>query len=112
MKIMIVDDNEGIREVIKSMLDRPGVEFLECWDGGEAISQYSQFLPDWVLMDISMAYVDGISAVTELKAMYPEAKVVIVTDYNDATYRQQAKNAGADWYMLKEDLQELAVVVN
>src|SRR3972149_4931260 len=103
MKIMIVDDNEGIRDVIKNVLERPDVEFLECWDGGEAIGMYSQFQPDWGLMDISMAYVDGISAVSELKAMYPDAKVVMVTDYNDATFRQQAKDAGADWYTLKED---------
>jgi CheY-like chemotaxis protein len=109
---MIVDDNEDMRAVIKSMLERPDIEFLECWDGGEAISQYSQFSPDWVLMDISMAYVDGISAVTELKAMFPESKIVIVTDYNDQSFRQQAKEAGADWYMLKENLHELRVVLS
>jgi DNA-binding NarL/FixJ family response regulator len=111
MRIMIVDDNEGMRDVLKNMLGGVEVEFCECEDGGQAISQYSQFSPDWVLMDVSMAYVDGISALSELKAMFPEARVVIVTDYDDQAYRQQAKEAGADWYVLKEHLHDLRTVL-
>ena len=111
MRIMIVDDNEGMREAIKGMLASSDIEFCECEDGGQAISQYSQFSPDWVLMDLSMAYVDGISALTELKAMYPEARVIIVTDYDDQSFRNQAKEAGAEWYLLKENLQEIRTVI-
>ncbi|HEY4611492.1 MAG TPA: response regulator transcription factor [Bacteroidota bacterium] len=107
MKVMIVDDNEQIRDVIKSALAGPDMEFAECWDGGEAISQFSQFQPDWVLMDLSMAYVDGITAISELKAMFPEARVAVVTDHNEQKFRDDAKEAGAEKYILKENLHDL-----
>jgi len=112
MKIMIVDDNQKIREVIKNMLASDGVDFIECEDGGEAVGRYSQELPDWVLMDLSMEYVDGVTATGELQAMYPDARIIIVTDYNDKELREKAKELGAYAYVLKESLHELPVIIN
>jgi two-component system, chemotaxis family, chemotaxis protein CheY len=109
---MIVDDNQGIREVIKNVLGSTNAEFVECEDGGEAVSRYSQESPDWVLMDLSMEYIDGISAASELQSMYAEAKIIIVTDYGDALLRAKAKEAGAYAYVLKENLHELPVILN
>jgi CheY-like chemotaxis protein len=112
MKIMIVDDNQGMRDVIKNMLGSTNAEFIECEDGGEAVGRYSQELPDWITMDLSMEYVDGISAASELQAMYPDARIIIVTDYNDNVLRDKAKEAGAYAYVLKENLHELPVILN
>ena len=111
MKIVIVDDNMNIREVIKNVLDFKGVEFCECEDGGEAISRYSQFLPDWVLMDLSMAYVDGITALSELKAMFPESRILIVTDHDEDSLRSVAEASGADGYIAKENLVDLRTII-
>jgi len=112
MKIMIVDDNPEMRDTIKSMLGSTNAEFIECEDGGEAVGRYSQELPDWVLMDLSMEYVDGISAATELQAMFPDARTIIVTDYNDNLLRDKAKEVGAYAYVLKENLHELPILIN
>lgn len=112
MKIMIVDDSGKMREVIKNVLALPNAEFIECEDGGEAISRYSQELPDWVLMDLSMKRVDGISAANELLAIYPDVKIIIVTDYNDKVLRLRAKEVGAFAYVLKENLHELPIIMN
>jgi CheY-like chemotaxis protein len=112
MKIMIVDDNQGMRDVIKNMLGSTNAEFIECEGGGEAVGRYSQELPDWITMDLSMTSVDGLSAASELQAMYPKAKIIIVTDFNDNVLRDKAKGIGAYAYVLKENLHELPIILN
>jgi CheY-like chemotaxis protein len=107
MKIMIVDDNAEIRDVIKQLLGKSDVEFCECASGAEAIESYGQFIPDWVLMDIQMRGVDGLTATKKIKTDHPEAKILIVTNYNDSQFREEAKLLGTNGYILKENLLEL-----
>jgi CheY-like chemotaxis protein len=110
MKIMIVDDNKGMRELIRSVLWEQDLEFLECEEGGEAVRQYGTFKPDWVLMDLSMKGMDGITAIQELKAKDPDAKIIIVTDYNDLPLRQYTEKFGVEAYILKENLAEIRMI--
>ena len=112
MKIMIVDDNPGMRDVVKSMLASTEAEFIECEDGGDAVLRYNQFQPDWVLMDLSMRGVDGLSAVTQLKAMFSDCRIIVVTDYDERVLRDKAKELGADAYVLKENLHEIPFIIN
>jgi DNA-binding NarL/FixJ family response regulator len=58
-------------------------------------------------MDIRMGEIDGIEATKRIKAADPEAKIVIVTDYDDDALRQAAIRAGACGYALKDNLPEL-----
>jgi DNA-binding NarL/FixJ family response regulator len=58
-------------------------------------------------MDIAMKDLDGISATRQIKAAYPDAKIIIVTGYDEAELRQAAREAGACGYVLKENLIEL-----
>jgi DNA-binding NarL/FixJ family response regulator len=93
-----------MRRTIRSLLAGMDHEVFECEDGSQALAAYQTHRPDWVLMDIGLKEVDGIVATSALKAAYPEAKVVIVTDYDDARLREAAHEAGACAYVLKEDL--------
>jgi DNA-binding NarL/FixJ family response regulator len=68
---------------------------------------YDEQRPDWVLMDIELGEVSGIAATRRIKADYPDARIIIVTDYNDNHLRLAAKAAGACGYVLKEDLSVL-----
>ncbi len=111
MTIMIVDNHVEMRGMIKKVLGSPGAEFAECEDGGMAVSQYSQVMPDWVLMDLSMENVDGISAIEELKSMFPDAKVVVVTNYDEASLRSKSAEVGAQAYVLKDRLNELRSLI-
>jgi len=67
--------------------------------------------PDWVLMDIDLPEVDGINATRQIVAAHPEARVVIVTSYDDAGLRETARSAGACEYVVKENLIEIRCIL-
>ena len=104
MKLLIVEDNHQMRQMMRSFLSDLAQEIYECSDGAEAMDAYAAHQPDWVLMDIEMEVVDGITATRQLKARWPESKVVIVTIHDDARLRAAARQAGACAYLTKDDL--------
>ncbi len=107
MSLMIVEDNEPMRRMIRLIVADLAERIDECGDGAEAYACYADQRHDWVLMDIRMGGVDGIEATRRIVSDHPGAKVVIVTDYDDAELRTAAAEAGACGYVLKEDLLRL-----
>jgi DNA-binding NarL/FixJ family response regulator len=107
MTVLIVDDNPQVRELIRTVLAGLADDIHECSDGDEAVAAYRARRPDWVLMDLQMARVNGLEAVRRLLAADPGARVVVVTDYDDAHWRAAATEAGARGYVLKENLLEV-----
>jgi len=110
MKVLIVDDNAEMRRLLRSFVTRLAEAVYECEDGAEAVAAYAAehlTAADWVLMDIEMPRVDGIEATRQLKSHWPDARVCIVTGYDEAELRQAAQEAGACSYVLKENLPEL-----
>lgn len=89
-----------MRRVVADLTD----EISECSDGAQAVTLYAALRPDWVLMDIEMKEMDGIAATRRITSDFPEAKIVIVTNYDDAMLRAAAQSAGAYDYILKESL--------
>jgi DNA-binding NarL/FixJ family response regulator len=110
LNILIVDDSVRVREAIKSILDSPGIQFVECDNGAKALELYREIHPDWVLMDIMMPGLNGIQTTQNIIAEYPDAHIVIVTNFNDKEYRTAALQAGARTYILKEELVKLREV--
>jgi DNA-binding NarL/FixJ family response regulator len=107
MKLLIVEDNAGVRRVIRSLVAGVAGEICECVDGAEALALYNLEKPDFVLMDIQMEGVDGITATQQIKAKDPTARVIVVTDYDQPDLQEAASQAGACGYVLKENLLEL-----
>jgi two-component system response regulator DegU len=107
MKVLIVEDNAVMREMIKRMVGDLADEISECEDGNQALAAYEAGCPDWVLMDIEMPGMDGITATRSLIKTHPEARVIIVTDYGDKPLRAAARAVGARGYVLKENLIEV-----
>lgn len=105
--ILIVDDNRKTREMIRSVIEDLDNDFCECEDGSQALDAYKECHPDWVLMDIAMRGMNGLDATRQIIASYPEAKVAIVTSYDDKSLRLAAREAGASSYFIKENLFEL-----
>ena len=104
LKLLIVDDKAQVRSMIRRFLSDLAAEISETDDGESALDAYAAFLPDWVLMDIEMKHTNGIVATERIRAVYPEANIVIVTNYDDDSLRERAMAAGARGYVLKENL--------
>ncbi len=104
MKVLIVDDNQQARQMIKHYLRELSDEFRECEDGAEAVSAYAEFTPDWVLMDWEMKRVDGLTATRRILASFPEAHILFVTQFDEPELRQAAAEAGASGFVSKDDL--------
>src|ERR1700677_3592585 len=62
MKILIVEDNAGVRRMIRRAVDHLASQVSECEDGADALAAYRECLPDIVLMDIRMPKMDGLAA--------------------------------------------------
>jgi DNA-binding NarL/FixJ family response regulator len=107
MTILIIDDNPSVRRLLRRAILSDATSIWECSDGAEAQRAYLEYRPDFVLMDIRMPRMDGLEATKKLRRADPEAKVVIVTDYDDDDIRSAANEAGASGYILKQNLMEL-----
>jgi two-component system response regulator DegU len=95
LRVLIVEDDLAMRELLKRMIRDLVESFFECSDGSEALSAYAAHRPDWVLMDIRMEEVDGLTATQQITSVWPGARVVIITSYDGASLRDAARQAGA-----------------
>jgi CheY-like chemotaxis protein len=107
MKLLIVEDNPSVRRVLKMMIGPLADEILECADGPESVRLYQAEHPDYVLMDVNLGETDGIEATRRIKQFDPAAKVIIVTNFDEADLRRAASEAGAIGFVPKENLNEL-----
>lgn len=102
--LLIVEDNPSMRRLIKSVCKDLAAEIHECADGAEALAAYEAHCPEWILMDVEMREKDGFTATREIIQIHPEAKILILTKYETARMREEARRAGACEYVLKENL--------
>ena len=80
-----------MRQMVKQIVTGLASEVYEASDGGEAIAVCAAERPDWVLMDMRMKPVDGLRATAaQIKARFPETRIVIVSQYDDAELRAEA----------------------
>src|SRR5947209_7395165 len=99
MKMLIVDDSAAMRRCIINLL--PGTdEKFECSNGQESIDAFAAHQPDWVLMDIEMKGLDGLSAARKIKANWPDARIIFVTSHDQPRFRVAASEIKADGYVL------------
>jgi two-component system chemotaxis response regulator CheY len=104
MKVLIVDDNPRIRQLLREYLPSSASDIFECSDGSEAMSSFREHRPDWVLMDQDMPVVDGVTAIREIIAEFPKANICMVTAFDDEDLRAEALAAGASGFVVKDSL--------
>ena len=110
--MLLVEDNYEMRALLRELVADLVSSVHECSDGAQALAAYAAHRPDWVLMDIAMKDLDGIGATRAIKSAYPDAKVIIVTCYDEAELREAARAAGACDYVLKENLLALRELIS
>ena len=111
MNILIVEDSRAVRRMIRSVVQSFSKEIFECADGAEALAAYQKYNPDWVLMDVEMENIDGITATQAIHDTDPQAQICIVTNYDDTDLREEAARAGATAYLVKDDLHLLRSII-
>lgn len=111
MKVLIVDDNAKVRELVRDHLPVSAGEVFECADGDEAVDLYKLHRPDWVLMDQEMQRTDGINAIREIISQFPKANICMVTAFSDEELRVAAFAAGASRFVAKDRLFELEAIL-
>lgn len=106
IRILLVDDHmllrEGVRAVVSTQDDMEIVG--EASGGGEAIEAYGRLQPDLVLMDLQMADMSGLDAITAIRAASPHARIIVLTTYSGDGRAIKALRAGAMGYLLKASL--------
>ncbi|HAM72904.1 MAG TPA: two-component system response regulator [Verrucomicrobiales bacterium] len=107
---MIVDDHAPMRAVLRRLCKGVAGEFIECSNGTEAVAAYATHRPDWVLMDINLPGQDGFSASKEIRARFPGARIVVVSEDSSPAFRARAREVGAVEFVAKENLLPLVEV--
>ncbi len=101
-KIMIADDSDSIRSVLKDILSIGEHDVIaEAVDGEDAIAKFSETKPDLVLLDLAMPKIDGLKVLEEMMKLNPESKIVLITASDDPQIIGKCMEKGALTYVSK-----------
>ncbi len=106
IRILVVDDHALVREGIAVLVaTQPDMALVaEAKSGREAIQQFRAHRPDITLMDLQMPEMNGLDAITAIRAEFPDAKIIVLTTYKGDVQILRAMKAGAKGYLLKTTL--------
>ena len=100
-KILVVDDEQSLREVMSIMLKRAGYDVTEASDGEQAIGQVNKDIYDLVITDLRMPKADGMDVLKAVKSSSPDTVVLVVTAFGTADSAVEAMKQGAYDYLTK-----------
>jgi DNA-binding NarL/FixJ family response regulator len=107
VKVVVADDHAMVRDGLRAVLERAGVQVVgEAADGHEALAEARRARPDVVVMDVGMPLLNGIDATRKLTSELPDTKVVALSMNADRRYVSAMLSAGAAGYVLKNSASE------
>jgi DNA-binding NtrC family response regulator len=111
-KILIADDDADLRAVVKDVLKEEGFSVVEAKDGIDAVKLFKNALPDAVLLDMKMPYMDGLSTLRKLKQIDGAVPVIILTAHGDIPTAVEAIKCGAyDFTVKPPDFGRLIITI-
>ncbi len=111
MKILVVEDNTSMYENIAHTLEAENNSIVYCSSSSEVLLRFKDINPDVVVMDIRIKPLNGIKTTKMLKDIHPNAKIIMLTSHDEPEYRNAAREAGANAYVLKENLAHLKTLI-
>ena len=109
--VLIVDDEEGIRESLSGILEDEGYDILTAKSGEEAIKMLGESSPDLVFLDIWLTGMDGIQTLQEIKAIKPDVPVIMISGHGNIELAVKAAKMGAYDFLEKPLSLEKVVLV-
>jgi DNA-binding NarL/FixJ family response regulator len=105
IRVLLVDDSDAFRQAAGRYLRHQALCNLvgTASSGDEALECVMLLQPDLVLLDIAMPGANGLEVARRMKSRLPAPRVVMVTIHDDATYRNAAREAGADGFITKSE---------
>jgi len=104
-RVMIVDDEDNVRKVLRLSLTKAGYDVVEAQHGGEGIeaigSDDNMLMLDVILCDIRMPKVNGLEAITFFQQQYPSVPIIVVTGYPDQKMATDLLSSGVFDYLVK-----------
>lgn len=101
IKILSVDDSDFMRSILKEELEKQGYKSISAKNGEEALKLYTNEKPQIVTMDIEMPGMNGIECLKRIKALDPEAKVIMLTAHDEEFNKVAANEIGICDYIVK-----------
>jgi two-component system NarL family response regulator len=108
IRVLIVDDHRIVRDGLALIIERePDIHVIGTAATGEdAVAAYRRHRPDVVLMDLQLPVMSGVEAIRAIRALDPQARVVVLTMYDGDEDIHRAIQAGAATYLLKDSLSD------
>jgi two-component system, NarL family, response regulator len=108
IRILVVEDHAVVRDGLVAILNREAdiSVVAEAEDGQQAVELYKLHQPDLTLMDLRMPNLDGVEAIAQIRADYPQAKIIVLTTYDTDEDIYRGLQAGARGYLLKDTTSE------
>ncbi len=111
-RILIVDDEAGIRQALKQVLEYEGMEVRTAGSGGEAITVYPEYRPHLTFLDVKMAGLDGLDTLTRLRELDPVSLIVMISGHGTLQTAIEATRRGAFDFLEKPlDTDRLLVTI-
>src|SRR4249920_685427 len=101
-KILIIDDEQGIRDLLDTLLRRKGYDVVVAENGREGLKVFRRERPDVVVLDLMMPGMDGLTVLQELRTLDPTKPVIILTGAGTPEAEQQARALGVTEFVEKE----------
>lgn len=103
VRVLLAEDHAVVREGTRQILDAdPAIEVIgEAADGAEVVAMAARLRPDVVLLDLHMPVINGIEATRRMIADAPDARILVLSAYDEEDYVEAALDAGARGYLLK-----------
>ncbi|MBF0543768.1 MAG: response regulator [Candidatus Riflebacteria bacterium] len=100
-RVLIVDDAEILRKILRDLLEKSGYEVFEAVNGKEAVMNYPKIKPDIITMDVTMPEMDGLTAVKAIRKLDSKVKIIMITALGTANTVKDAIIAGANNFIVK-----------
>jgi len=112
-KILVVDDQSGIRVLLMEVFGGEGYDTYQAANGVQALEMAQRIKPDLVLLDMKIPGMDGLEILQRMKAMDPGIKVIMMTAYGELDMLNEATELGVLMHFAKPfDIDELRSAVN